>query len=236
MWVGMCGEVRGQLCKVSPFPSAFTRVLGIELSHQAWAAGAFTPWAISLAQEWTHPQGQMKNTGASCAHGGSCLTKGCKNARRPTFPSSCHSWLSLAWNLWLACYLLLIPVFASVTFAPHICVSHFTDCAISALSAEKAEKPSSPKVPAAGLEGNGLPQALLLFTPRSRCDRPRELGKSPLSHSTVIHQISWVLTVCQVPEIRKWSNIEVITLSQRSWHFRIPRSKLFCTQSLKRCL
>lgn len=44
----------------------------------------------------------------------------------PSHLPATHDWVLP--ELWLACYLLLIPVFASVTFAPHICVSNFTDC------------------------------------------------------------------------------------------------------------
>lgn len=102
-------------------------VLRVKLHRQACGASAFSHRTVSLAQEWTHLWSQMKRVWAPWAHGGLCLTKSHKKKAQRFAVSSCHSWLSLAWSVWLACYLLLIPVFSSVTFAPPICVSQFTD-------------------------------------------------------------------------------------------------------------
>lgn len=82
----------------------------------------------------------------------------------PSHLPATHDWVLP--ELWLACYLLLIPVFASVTFAPPTSVFLTSQIiAISVLSVEKGEMPSSSQGSSwLDWKEMGFPQALLLFT------------------------------------------------------------------------
>lgn len=129
--------------------------------------------------------------------------------------------------IWLACYLLLIPVFSSVTFAPHICVSHFTDCSYFCPRHRSGEMSSSsqgyswpawketcfpPGCLTLGISGTSATQ------PRPVSSLPPGTLSRPVSDLAISRQsfatFTEYLLCARYQRYRRDQNMKVITLTQ----------------------